>query len=51
MECKRIIGIGHMLMDYSYNVTPEELFDLFGKFGPIRQVPPLVRDGRRNTDS
>lgn len=20
----------------SYNVTPEELFDLFGKFGPIR---------------
>ncbi len=28
----------------SYNVTPEELFDLFGKFGPIRyapSVPPL----------
>lgn len=23
---------------YSYNVTPEELFDLFGKFGPIRYV-------------
>lgn len=21
---------------FSYNVTPEELFDLFGKFGPIR---------------
>jgi len=21
---------------YSYNVTSEELFDLFGKFGPIR---------------
>ena len=20
----------------SYNVTPEELFDLFGKFGPVR---------------
>jgi len=20
----------------SYNVSPEELFDLFGKFGPIR---------------
>lgn len=20
----------------SYNVTPEEMFDLFGKFGPIR---------------
>jgi RNA recognition motif-containing protein len=52
MECNRMIGIGHMLMDYSYNVTPEELFDLFGKFGPIRYVPrPRVRDGRRNTDS
>ncbi|KAL9112560.1 MAG: hypothetical protein Q9227_003131 [Pyrenula ochraceoflavens] len=22
----------------SYNVTTEELFDLFGKFGPIRQI-------------
>ena len=22
----------------SYNVTPEELFDLFGKFGPVRYV-------------
>ncbi|KAI9725568.1 MAG: hypothetical protein M1828_003056 [Chrysothrix sp. TS-e1954] len=22
----------------SYNVTAEELFDLFGKFGPIRQI-------------
>lgn len=21
---------------HSYNVTPEELFDLFGKFGPVR---------------
>ncbi|KAK4071298.1 hypothetical protein Purlil1_13477 [Purpureocillium lilacinum] len=29
----------------SYNVTPEELFDLFGKFGPIRQV----RQGISNT--
>lgn len=24
----------------SYNVTPEELFDLFGKFGPIRYAIP-----------
>jgi hypothetical protein len=23
---------------YSYNVSVEELFDLFGKFGPIRYV-------------
>lgn len=22
----------------SYNVTPEELFELFGKYGPIRYV-------------
>jgi pre-mRNA branch site protein p14 len=22
----------------SFNVTPEELFDLFGKFGPVRYV-------------
>lgn len=26
------------LIPTSYNVTPEELFDLFGKFGPIRLV-------------
>ena len=26
----------------SYNVTPEELFDLFGKFGPIRYVSWLA---------
>jgi RNA recognition motif-containing protein len=30
---------GHMLTRNSYNVTPEELFDLFGKFGPIRYTP------------
>ena len=24
--------------NYSYNVTAEELFDLFGKFGPVRYV-------------
>ncbi|PSK56892.1 splicing factor 3B subunit 6-like protein [Elsinoe australis] len=22
----------------SYNVSPEELFELFGKFGPVRQI-------------
>lgn len=26
------------LKPQSYNVTPDELFDLFGKFGPIRYV-------------
>ena len=25
-------------MHYSYNVTTEELFDLFGRFGPVRLV-------------
>ncbi|KAJ5205774.1 Nucleotide-binding alpha-beta plait [Penicillium cf. griseofulvum] len=29
----------------SYNVTAEQLFDLFGKFGPIRQI----RQGIANT--
>jgi len=29
----------------SYTVTPEELFDLFGKFGPIRYaVSTLMSD-------
>lgn len=32
----------------SYNVTPEELFDLFGKFGPIRCVLP-IQCGQRST--
>lgn len=27
-----------LTLSCSYNVTPEELFDLFGKFGPIRYV-------------
>lgn len=26
----------------SYNVTPEELFELFGKYGPIRYVAPPI---------
>ena len=31
-------GVCNALSNYlhSYNVTPEDLFDLFGKFGPIR---------------
>jgi len=32
------IQMMQMLTSNSYNVTPEELFDLFGKFGPIRYV-------------
>ncbi|TDZ29913.1 Splicing factor 3B subunit 6-like protein [Colletotrichum sidae] len=33
----------------SYNVTPEELFDLFGKFGPIRQVRQGIANGTKGT--
>lgn len=36
-----------ILISCSYNVTPEELFDLFGKFGPIRYVEqPSLSLGR-----
>lgn len=33
----------------SYNVTPEELFDLFGKFGPIRQVRQGIASNTKGT--
>ncbi|KAM3431416.1 hypothetical protein MY4824_007126 [Beauveria thailandica] len=33
----------------SYNVTPEELFDLFGKFGPIRQVRQGIASATKGT--
>ncbi|OAA73248.1 pre-mRNA branch site protein p14 [Cordyceps fumosorosea ARSEF 2679] len=33
----------------SYNVTPEELFDLFGKFGPIRQVRQGIATATKGT--
>ncbi|OAQ97151.1 hypothetical protein LLEC1_00750 [Akanthomyces lecanii] len=32
-----------------YNVTPEELFDLFGKFGPIRQVRQGIANATKGT--
>lgn len=46
-------GIG---ADYpgSYNVTPEELFELFGKYGPIRYVSlslSLPLAPKRNTNA
>ena len=31
-------------MVYSYNVSVEELFDLFGKFGPIRYVQEGLKE-------
>jgi len=33
-EVNRILFIKNL----SYNVTTEEMFDLFGKYGPIRQI-------------
>ncbi|KAI9171433.1 Splicing factor 3B subunit-like protein [Paramyrothecium foliicola] len=32
-----------------YNVSPEELFDLFGKFGPIRQVRQGIANNTKGT--
>jgi RNA recognition motif-containing protein len=34
---------GEALTIPSFNVTPEELFDLFGKFGPVRYVHLSLR--------
>ncbi|KAI9668459.1 MAG: hypothetical protein M1831_001213 [Alyxoria varia] len=33
----------------SYNVTPEELFDLFGKFGPVRQIRQGIANATKGT--
>jgi len=33
----------------SYNVTPEELFDLFGKYGPIRQIRQGIANNTKGT--
>lgn len=33
----------------SYSVTPEELFELFGKFGPIRQVRQGIASNTKGT--
>ncbi|CAN8099559.1 unnamed protein product [Discula destructiva] len=33
----------------SYNVTPEELFELFGKYGPIRQVRQGIAANTKGT--
>lgn len=33
----------------SYNVTPEELFDLFGKYGAIRQVRQGINSNTKGT--
>ncbi|KAL6167384.1 hypothetical protein ACJQWK_06817 [Exserohilum turcicum] len=33
----------------SFNVTPEELFDLFGKFGPVRQIRQGIANHSKGT--
>jgi pre-mRNA branch site protein p14 len=33
----------------SYNVSSEELFDLFGKFGPIRQIHQGIANNTKGT--
>ncbi|KAJ5102826.1 pre-mRNA branch site protein p14 [Penicillium argentinense] len=33
----------------NYNVTAEELYDLFGKFGPIRQVRQGIANNTKGT--
>ncbi|PGH12520.1 hypothetical protein AJ80_06681 [Polytolypa hystricis UAMH7299] len=40
-----IISLG----EPSYNVTAEELFDLFGKFGPIRQIRQGIAANSKGT--
>ncbi|KNG44319.1 RNA-binding domain-containing protein [Stemphylium lycopersici] len=32
-----------------FNVTPEELFDLFGKFGPVRQIRQGIANHSKGT--
>ncbi|KAF2101911.1 putative Pre-mRNA branch site p14-like protein [Rhizodiscina lignyota] len=32
-----------------YNVTPEELFDLFGKFGSVRQIRQGIANNTKGT--
>ncbi|KAL2888746.1 hypothetical protein HOO65_030247 [Ceratocystis lukuohia] len=41
--------IALFVKNLSYNVTPEDLFDLFGKFGPIRQVRQGIANNTKGT--
>ncbi|CAG8958771.1 hypothetical protein HYFRA_00011721 [Hymenoscyphus fraxineus] len=46
-EVNRILFVKNLRN--SYNVTPEELFDLFGKFGPIRQIRQGIANNTKGT--
>jgi hypothetical protein len=37
------------MISCSYNVTAEQLFDLFGKFGPIRQIRQGIANNSKGT--
>ncbi|XMA19323.1 hypothetical protein WAI453_012114 [Rhynchosporium graminicola] len=48
--CRRWMGrIKGILTGNSYNVAVEELFDLFGKFGPIRQIRQGIANNTKGT--
>jgi len=44
-EVQRVLFVKNL----SYNVTSEELFDLFGKFGPIRQIRQGIANNTKGT--
>ncbi|KAK6193455.1 hypothetical protein LQW54_012451 [Pestalotiopsis sp. IQ-011] len=44
-EVNRALFVKHL----SYTVTPEDLFELFGKFGPIRQVRQGIAANTKGT--
>lgn len=44
-EVNRILFVKNL----SYNVSSEELFDLFGKFGPIRQIRQGIASNSKGT--
>ncbi|CBF79417.1 hypothetical protein AN7456.2 [Aspergillus nidulans FGSC A4] len=44
-EANRILFVKNL----NYNVTAEQLFDLFGKFGPIRQIRQGIANNSKGT--
>ncbi|KAL0636182.1 hypothetical protein Q9L58_004856 [Maublancomyces gigas] len=44
-EVQRVLFVKNL----SYNVSSEELFDLFGKFGPIRQIRQGIANNTKGT--
>lgn len=42
-------GSALFIKNLSYNVTPDELFDLFGKFGAIRQIRQGINNNTKGT--